>query len=39
MEKVEELKKKLKERTEHWEEEVFRFACDLARGMSRSLSE
>ena len=39
MERVEELKKKLKERMEHWEEETFRFACDLASRLAREIIE
>ena len=39
MERVEELKKKLKEDTGHWEEEIFGFACDLARRQAKQILE
>lgn len=39
MERVEEFKKKLKEDVGHWEEEIFRFACDLARRLAKEILE
>jgi len=37
MERVEELKKKLKEDAGGWEEEIFRFACDLAQTLAKEV--
>ena len=39
MERVEEVKKKLKEDSGGWEEKVFGFACDLARAPAKGALE
>jgi len=39
MDRVEEVKKKLKEDTGHWEEEIFGYACDLARALAKEVLE
>lgn len=39
MERVEEVKKKLKEDIRGWEEEIFSFACDLARTLAKDIVE
>ena len=39
MERVEEVKKKLKEDMRGWEEEIFRFACDLAQTLAKDIVE
>ena len=39
MEKVAELRKKLKDGTENWEEEIFRFACDFAQAVAQDIFE
>jgi hypothetical protein len=39
LERVEEFKKKLEEDVGHWEEEIFRFACDLARRPAKEILE
>jgi len=39
MERVEEVKKKLKGDGGHWEEEIFGFACDLARTLAKEVLE
>ena len=39
MEKVAELREKLKEGTGNWEEEIFRFACDFAQAVAKDIFE
>ena len=39
MEKVTELREKLKEDPEYWEEKIFSFACDLARSLAKEILE
>jgi len=39
MEKVAELRKKLKDGTGNWEEEIFRFACDFAQAVAKDIFE
>ena len=39
MEKIDEFREKLKEDIRGWEEEIFRFACDLAQTLAKQIME